>query len=334
MRTDTGKDERTMSLRPAWYWKAIAVLVCIVCLWSVWKRGFGGDGSSGAVGVLMAVQASADGDGKSGSDWKDVRSRIEGDINDGRPLVVHLVAALCDNENQGIVPVAKSLGNGQDAGSNLYWGAMYGVRTFLSGKGGWKLAAEVSKRPKGVLDKIVLETTVVRSGRKVEVYLVAEAWDGREIESAIKRFLELTAGRSVEEIDVKTARGVEKLRAGGASHLMGYVGHNGLMDFSLDRLPRGLPGAKARSVIVLACKSKPYFQRHLKQTGAHVLLLTTGFMAPEAYTLDAALRSWAGGGEPEQVREGAARAYQKYQKCSLKAAENLFFCEVYPPKGE
>ena len=36
---------------------------------------------------------------------------------------IHVVVALCDNENQGIVPVPEKLGNGKEPLTNLYWGA-------------------------------------------------------------------------------------------------------------------------------------------------------------------------------------------------------------------
>ncbi len=51
---------------------------------------------------------------------------------------VYVIVALCDNESQGIVPVSRVLGNGDDPGNNLYWGAMYGVRTFLCKSRNWK----------------------------------------------------------------------------------------------------------------------------------------------------------------------------------------------------
>jgi len=34
---------------------------------------------------------------------------------------IHVFVALCDNVNQGIVPVSAKLGNGQDIKGNLYW---------------------------------------------------------------------------------------------------------------------------------------------------------------------------------------------------------------------
>jgi pentatricopeptide repeat protein len=51
------------------------------------------------------------------------------------------------------------------------------------------------------------------------------------------------------------------------------------------------------------------------------VLLTTGLMAPEAYTLTAAIDAHVRGGN---VREAAAQAYHKYQKCGVKAARRLF----------
>jgi hypothetical protein len=85
--------------------------------------------------------------------------------------------------------------------------------------------------------------------------------------------------------------------------------------------------AMANSTIVLACASKHYFLELLRQVGSHPLLLTNGLMAPEAYTLDATIRSWVAGGSATVVREAAASAYQKYQKCGLQAARNLFWSQ-------
>lgn len=258
------------------------------------------------------------------------RERIEDDLRVSRPLVVHLIVALCDNKYQGIVPVPELLGNGQDPRNNLYWGAMYGVRTFLTRSANWEMIAKLSDVPQNVLEKIVFHITVLRSGREVDVYMIAEAWDGAAIESAIERFILMAAGYRLETVKVKTSNGFEELQAGGAAHLVAYIGHNGLMDFSLGNLPREASGVQRPSAIVLACKSKPYFLEGLKQVGAHSLLLTTGFMAPEAYTLDAAVRAWACDDEPYQVRDKAAAAYHKYQKCGLEAAKRLFFSEPYP----
>lgn len=64
--------------------------------------------------------------------------RIRLDAQGGKPLVAHVVVAICDNAHQGIVPVARALGDGQDAGRNLYWGARFGMREYLRRAPGWK----------------------------------------------------------------------------------------------------------------------------------------------------------------------------------------------------
>ena len=83
----------------------------------------------------------------------------------------------------------------------------------------------------------------------------------------------------------------------------------------------------AKDAIVLACKSKPYFGPFLSRFGCRSVLLTTGFMAPEAYSLEAALGGWIAGESGEHTRERAAQAYHKYQKCGLKGARRLFYSE-------
>jgi hypothetical protein len=81
---------------------------------------------------------------------------------------------------------------------------------------------------------------------------------------------------------------------------------------------------KRRVAIVLACASKAYLGPYLEKTGAEPLLWTTGLMAPEAYTLKAALDGWIAHEDGEAIRKRAAGAYDKYQKCGLRGAQRLF----------
>jgi hypothetical protein len=113
------------------------------------------------------------------------------------------------------------------------------------------------------------------------------------------------------------------LSARGGSNLVAYVGHDGLMDFQLPLVPRK-KNEIHRDAIMLACASKQYFADALRTSGAYPLLWTTNLMAPEAYTLKSALDGWIGGENNEQIRERAAAAYDKYQKCGLRAARRLF----------
>lgn len=81
---------------------------------------------------------------------------------------------------------------------------------------------------------------------------------------------------------------------------------------------------KHREVIILACASKQFFGNALTYTSAKPLLWTTGLMAPEGYILEAALAGWVRKESGEQIRERAAKAYNRYQKCGEKAAHRLF----------
>jgi hypothetical protein len=62
--------------------------------------------------------------------------------------------------------------------------------------------------------------------------------------------------------------------------------------------------------------------------GATPLLWTTGLMAPEAYTLKAALAGWMQQESKEQIRMRAAAAYAQYQRRSDDAAMRLFSSEI------
>jgi hypothetical protein len=46
-------------------------------------------------------------------------------------------------------------------------------------------------------------------------------------------------------------------------------------------------------------------------------------MAPEAYTLKSAIDGWILRESNDQIRERAAVAYDKYQKCGLRGARRL-----------
>jgi hypothetical protein len=228
-------------------------------------------------------------------------------------LVIHVTVALCDNQHQGIVPVPALIGNGRDTRNNLYWGADYGVKSWMLRHEKWDRVNATGPQPDAVLERLVLRRTI--DGRVV--YLIADAWDGAKIREATDDFLESAAG--IRRGSVTTADGV-KLGTGGAADVIAWVGHDGLMDFASTARLTPAAGPHPRS-IVLACASYQYFEPLLTRAGSKPLLLTTGLMAPEAYTLGAAIEAYVRGTD---VREAAAQAYQKHQSCGIKGARRLF----------
>jgi hypothetical protein len=230
---------------------------------------------------------------------------------------VHVFVALADDQNQGIIPVPARLGNGFDPAHNLYWGAAAGVKTFFARSSDWTLLYCAEKPHPAVLERCVFEH------RNSEVYLVADAYQGNEIRQAILDFFDAAAGGTAETMELSAGARVKQISARGGSDLVAYVGHDGLMDFSLPNVPRKRDETH-RSAIILACASKQYFAEALKTSGAYPLLWTTNLMAPEAYTLKAALDGWIDGENDQRIRERAATAYDKYQKCGMHGALRLF----------
>lgn len=232
-----------------------------------------------------------------------------------RARTIHVFVALCDNEHQGIVPVPKELGQGDDPAHNLYWGALYGVKTFLAKSPDWTLI----KTEKGPCEEIL--ERVIFKHKKARAYLVADAYRGDQIKKAVLDFLAAATGNGSATLKLDK----ESLGLHSGADLVAYVGHNGLMDFSVSP-PTPERAARPKEAIILACKSKAYFQPHLSQLKAKPLLVTTGFMAPEAYTLEAAIAGWLAQETIDKIQERAARAYDKHQNCGLKAARRLFDC--------
>lgn len=230
--------------------------------------------------------------------------------------VIHVFVALCDNKHQGIVPVPDALGNGQDPDNNLYWGAMYGVRTFFRRSEHWREILNTSENlSKGVLRRSVFELREASP----PLFVVADAYDGRSMKECLSDFLRALGGASKLDVSVKD----RSLAAGSASQLICYVGHNGFMDGDVSDPVINEKGSMPQ-YIALACKSDMYFRSKINSMGNKPVLTTASFMAPEAYVLDAALREWGTTGSAERICAAATRAYAKYQKISEKAARKVF----------
>ena len=231
--------------------------------------------------------------------------------------VVHVFVALADNQHQGIVPVPPALGNGEDPPRNLYWGAAYGVKTYFKASEDWQLAWSGRGSKNAILERCVFKSA------KNDVYLVADAYEGSQIKMAVTDFLSAAAGIAKENVSFKIRSEEVSLAVAGDADVIVYVGHDAFMDFQVPPIA-GTRGNKSRRTIILACASKPYFAPYIRQTGADPLLWTTGLMAPEAYTLKAALDGWIAQEDDEAIRHRAAQAYDKYQKCGGRAALKLF----------
>ncbi|OCG21603.1 hypothetical protein A9G11_00225 [Gilliamella sp. wkB108] len=241
--------------------------------------------------------------------------------------VIHVLVALCDNKYQAIAPVPKAIGNGQDPKNNLYWGAGFGFKTYFAKQKEWQVV-QINKPDD---DKILEE--IIYKHQNQDVYIVAQAYNGKYIGDTVKDFLTYSAAKDIQTFEV----GKVKINAGGKADLVIYIGHDYLMEWSWSKY---LPDSwrwetlskekqeqqKSRYAAVFACKSQKYFSPALSRLGITPLILTTQLMAPEAYSIYAMIDAWLKNESKSSIRSKVATAYSKYQKLS-KPALQMFVTE-------
>ena len=245
-------------------------------------------------------------------------SHLSQKVENRETLFVHLFVPLCDNENQGIVPVPARIGNGQDPRNNLYWGAGYGIRNFFDKKvKAWQFLEE-SKVPNNtkILERLLFYRKFENGA---QVCVVADAYDGAEMETCIRDFLQSIAGKRA---DYWTVQDSIEIPMHGHTDLLIFNGHNGLMDGSVELIPN--EDNRQKDAMVIACASYGYFEPYLDAAGGYPLLTTTNLLAPEAYVVESAISEWARLKTGADVHHAAGVAYNKYHNCGLRAAKNTF----------
>lgn len=225
------------------------------------------------------------------------------------PKSVHIIVVLADNANQGILPVPAKLGDGQSPRTNLYWGALYGVKSYFNRQPNIQnRAASSLPPPSGVIDEIHYRLTLASPKGELAINIHAEAWRGDKMRAGLKRFYKMLADKDGADLVV-------------------FVGHNGLMDGPI-MAPISIAGhpksGAGKDAIVLACMSESYFKSTLRNLGVRPVLMTRGLMAPEAYSLLPAIKAWALEQSQNDIRNAAASGYAKYQKIPLRNAQRLF----------
>ncbi len=242
-------------------------------------------------------------------------------VKNKEPLFVHIFVPLCDNENQGIVPVNKSLGDGQNLRTNLYWGAGYGIKTHFKRLKEWTLLSSQLD-----LDSIVLERVIFKKKypNGATVFLIADAYRGDKMHECLTDYFASLAGKKKEilKLNSTTTKDSTKIKAFGEADLIAFNGHNGLMDSYAALFIN--EDNRMRDAVSIACTSHEYFRRHLNVARAYPLLTTTNLLAPEAYGMEAVVDSWAMLEDGKTIRSKIGAMYHKIHKCGLKGATNLF----------
>jgi hypothetical protein len=258
-----------------------------------------------------------------------LRERVDADVVAGRPIVVHVVVPLCE---QSIIHCGNDrLGDGERPDRNLYWNTSGGFRGWFGRKSsGWSQV--LLDKPGGeVLERRVWRRRVVRqleSGRRktATVYVVADAWRGKSITDAIDHYAASLLGTHAVKVELEDGT---ILQAGGAAHVVGYVGHNGWMDIPpydwKGRIARHRSEkSPAKGAIAVACISAPYVAGAFDASHVEPLLMTTSLMFAGAHSFEGAVNAFARGAGLAQVRHEAAANHAAGQGKRLKQVIGMF----------
>ncbi len=266
--------------------------------------------------------------------WSDDYPAVRGDLEAGKPLVIHVSVPLCSNAQ--INCGASWAGQPGRLSTNLYWGAIFGARRIFDGKrSGWE-RLEITQRDDVYLERVVyrryvsaqrwrLKRCANQPNCQVEQLVVLQAIHGSRIDQAIDDlWAHATRGSTLSFSDPALPSGN---RRNVRLHVAGYAGHNRLMDGK--RLP-GPPPPKERArpealpAFVLACYSDRYFSGSLAGAGSSNLVSTQTLMAPEGYLIDAVAKGLGENDSPIELRERTIRSYAKWQRISVGQARRTF----------
>ena len=241
---------------------------------------------------------------------------VAADLRAGKPLVVGVEVALCDNTI--ITCGGHGLGDGEDVTRNLYWATDGGLRGWFERRGSpWRRVERRGPTSDGdgdILETVVYERRVAPEGawrrRGVTapfvVRVVAHGWRGRAIDGALDRFV---ARLTDEE---------------GDAQVVAYVGHNGWMDRERLAWPPARTKGRARGFLAIACLTRDYLQRALSAPTRVPLLLTRDLSFAGSHALDGAIDAFAHGGTLADLRLGASRAYAAGENKPLARVQTLF----------
>jgi hypothetical protein len=254
------------------------------------------------------------------SPWSAVHPKVTADVLSGRPLVTVVVVPLCSNAQLDCG--SASAGRPADLAHNIYWGAVFGARRYFERKTSGFARVEAQRVSDTMLEQATFRRTVPGqpwgTAAPVEQLVVLQAFHGDHIDAAVDHFWRTaTAGGTVVFLD--GARRREE-----AIHVVGYAGHNRLMDgTSLPTAPAAGAGAPLPS-FVLACFSERYFGAALRSAGSSLLLSTRTFMAPEGYVIHAVADALGQNVPGASLRSSAVNAYMHWQRIGRGEAGWVF----------
>jgi hypothetical protein len=266
-----------------------------------------------------------------GKDIGQLYDRVAADLAQGRPLVVTMHVALCDNDAQGIVPVKnRRICRGDDPDRNLYWATAGGLSATLQAAHWQRVAlayfAEGDLAVKAIWHKRFTPGGLLRARgvtASFPAYIVGLGYRGTRIRAAMTDYLH-AVNRDEEHAEMVDGM---RLRAGGASHLVGYIGHDYFYDvddpWPLWRLRDG-DSVLHKGTFALSCTGHRLIRPGIRRGNAHILILNRTLGFPGAWTAEAIVAAVAAGQPPRGIHRAAAAAFAGGQGVPLGTALGAF----------
>ncbi len=288
-----------------------------------------------AIAVLALTPAAAraeDGvDPRAEDTWlATLTADVIADLADGKPLVVQVHVPLCDND---VIPCGnKRLGDGDNPSTNLYWATTAGFgKWFARKRSGWTRVLDgdgATVADADVLDLLVYRRTVAASQAwrdagapaRFEVYVVAQAWRGEAIDRALDRWARDLYGASAQALTLDDGT---TIAAGGAAHIVAYVGHNRLMDLDGYAWPADSSDTR-KGAVAIACHTDAYMHDDVPAEDRVPLLFTRDFLFASAPPLEGVVLAFAEGGGYRGMRKAAAVKYAAPEQKSVKRVQGAF----------
>ncbi len=236
-----------------------------------------------------------------------IKKRLKAKNGNGEPYFVHIFVPLCDNENQGIVPTSKSLGDGLSLRTNLYWATKGGMKRHFNDSKDWKLVYSAKDVSSSVLERVIFE----RDFSGTQVYVIADAYRGDRMEETVNDFLASLAYEKKGEVELESGKTV---KFGGHSDLMVFNGHNGMMD-NIDVRNWKNKTEKKTDAVINACVSYNYFEEELMLAQAYPLIRTNTLLYPAAYSIEQVIIDWINDTTEKQIALNAGRVYCEKHDC-------------------
>lgn len=235
------------------------------------------------------------------------------DLAKGKPLRITLYVALCDN-SQGIAPVKnKRICMGDKPEQNLYWAAFGGVRRYLQKQKFKRILYRSGSANSPIIITSVwrkvfsVRGKLSRKLRRYPVEVIALAYRGTKIEDAMRDYLNACLFEPPKTLLLDDGT---KINYGKTSHIVGYIGHNYLLEVDAKSLVKNLKSTIDRHNVIfgLSCLGTKTIGSIVKSKYHHLMLFNKSLTFPGAWPIGGMIRAILAGKSPKEIRYQAGKA--------------------------